>query len=128
MLWHDLFQVLAISTDSHHTHLAWLKTPRAVTTSAIVSCVDQNDARCLTGPCLQDSTFCVFAFGPKEGGLGELNYPLVADTSKRISKQYGVLVDDENGRLIRSYLAKAIEFLFLLPQTTCTALRCAACS
>lgn len=52
-------KVLGISCDSHFTHLAWLKTPRA------------------------------------EGGLGQsINYPLVADISKQISKDYGVLVTD----------------------------------
>ena len=29
-----------------------------------------------------------------EGGLGKLNYPLVADISKDISRSYGVLVED----------------------------------
>jgi len=53
-------QVLAISTDSHHTHLAWSRTKR------------------------------------EDGGVGRLNVPLVADTSKRISASYGVLVTDEN--------------------------------
>jgi alkyl hydroperoxide reductase subunit AhpC len=53
-------QVLAISTDSHHTHLAWTRTKR------------------------------------EDGGVGSLNIPLVADTSKQISAAYGVLVTDEN--------------------------------
>ena len=52
-------QVLAISTDSHHTHLAWIRTAKT------------------------------------EGGLGKVDIPLVADTSKQISKSYGVLVEDE---------------------------------
>ena len=53
-------QVLAISTDSHHTHLAWVRTPKV------------------------------------DGGLGgKVDIPLVADTSKQISKSYGVLVEDE---------------------------------
>ncbi|KAL4438125.1 hypothetical protein ABPG74_016904 [Tetrahymena malaccensis] len=51
--------VIAISTDSHFTHLAWIKTPRT------------------------------------EGGVGNLKIPLVADISKKISKAYGVLVEDE---------------------------------
>lgn len=50
-------EVIGVSTDSHFTHLAWLKTPRT------------------------------------EGGLGKINYPLVADISKKISKDYGVLVE-----------------------------------
>ena len=52
-------QVLAISTDSHHTHLAWTRTKR------------------------------------EDGGVGRLNIPLLADTSKKISASYGVLVTDE---------------------------------
>jgi len=50
--------VLGISTDSHFSHLAWIKTPR------------------------------------KEGGIGSLNYPLLSDFSKSISRDYGFLVDD----------------------------------
>ena len=42
--------ILGVSTDSHHTHLAWLNTPRT------------------------------------EGGLGKINFPLVADFSKEISR------------------------------------------
>ena len=53
-------EVVGISTDSHFTHLAWLKQARS------------------------------------EGGLGSLNYPLLADISKDISRNYGVLVEDEN--------------------------------
>lgn len=51
--------IIAISTDSHFTHLAWTKTPRS------------------------------------QGGVGGLKIPLLADISKRISKSYGVLVEDE---------------------------------
>lgn len=50
--------VFAISTDSHHTHLAWVRTPR------------------------------------ENGGLGKVNIPLIADTSKAISRSFGVLVED----------------------------------
>eukprot|EP00604_Paraphysomonas_vestita_P001880 CAMPEP_0174821680 /NCGR_PEP_ID=MMETSP1107-20130205/9181_1 /TAXON_ID=36770 /ORGANISM="Paraphysomonas vestita, Strain GFlagA" /LENGTH=119 /DNA_ID=CAMNT_0016038971 /DNA_START=316 /DNA_END=676 /DNA_ORIENTATION=- len=31
-----------------------------------------------------------------DGGVGDLNIPLVADTSKTISRSYGVLVEDED--------------------------------
>ena len=55
-----LHTVAAISTDSHHTHLAWVRTAR------------------------------------KDGGVGVLNIPLIADVSKRISRSFGVLVEDEN--------------------------------
>lgn len=51
-------QVIGISTDSHFTHLAWVKTERT------------------------------------SGGVGKLNYPLLADFSKDISRSYGVLVED----------------------------------
>lgn len=67
-------QVLAISTDSHHTHLAWTRSKR------------------------------------EDGGVGRLNIPLVADTSKKISASYGVLVTDESddmfgaGKIDQEYL------------------------
>lgn len=53
-------ELVACSTDSHFTHLAWINTPR------------------------------------KQGGLGNLNIPLLADKSHRISRDYGVL-DEETG-------------------------------
>ena len=56
-------EVLALSVDSHFTHLAWKNIDR------------------------------------KHGGLGELDIPLVSDFSKTISKDYGVLVEDENDEL-----------------------------
>lgn len=70
---HDQFkeintQVVGISTDSHFTHLAWIKTPRS------------------------------------QGGVGKLNIPLVADISKKISKNFGVLVEDETDELFGAAL------------------------
>jgi len=61
-------EVVGISTDSHFTHLAWIKTPRT------------------------------------QGGLGKMNIPLVADISKKISKNYGVLVEDETDELFGAAL------------------------
>ncbi|XP_056635623.1 peroxiredoxin 1 [Diorhabda sublineata] len=52
--------VIACSTDSQFSHLAWINTPR------------------------------------KQGGLGEMSIPLLADKSGSISKAYGVL-DEESG-------------------------------
>jgi peroxiredoxin (alkyl hydroperoxide reductase subunit C) len=52
-------EVIGISTDSHFTHLAWLKQKRS------------------------------------EGGLGQIQYPLIADISKQMSKDYGVLVTED---------------------------------
>lgn len=67
-------EFIGISTDSHHTHLAWVRTPR--------------DA----------------------GGLGKINFPLVADISKRISASYGVLVEEEDDEMYGA----AIRGLFLI--------------
>jgi peroxiredoxin (alkyl hydroperoxide reductase subunit C) len=75
--------VLAISTDSHHTHLAWSRTSR------------------------------------KDGGVGQLNIPLVADTSKKISAAYGVLVTDEEDEMFGA----ALRGLFIIgkrPPVRCT--------
>jgi len=52
-------EVIGVSTDTIHTHLAWINTDR-----------DDN-------------------------GLGTLKYPLAADTNHVISRDYGVLVEDE---------------------------------
>lgn len=66
---HDInAEVIGISTDSHFTHLAWVKTPR------------------------------------NQGGVGKLNIPLVADISKKISKNFGVLVEDETDELFGASL------------------------
>lgn len=51
-------EIVAVSTDSHFTHLAWVNTPR------------------------------------KQGGLGEMDIPLLADKSMKISRAYGVLDED----------------------------------
>ncbi|XP_015924045.1 peroxiredoxin-2 isoform X1 [Parasteatoda tepidariorum] len=51
-------EVVACSTDSHFSHLAWINTPR------------------------------------KEGGLGKMNIPLLADKSCKVSKAYGVYKED----------------------------------
>ena len=49
-------QLIGCSTDSHFSHLAWIKQPR------------------------------------RQGGLGGLTFPLVADFTKKISEDYGVLL------------------------------------
>lgn len=48
-------EVVACSTDSHFSHLAWVQTPR------------------------------------KDGGLGDMNIPIVADFNKKIAGSFGVL-------------------------------------
>ena len=50
-------ELIAASTDSHYTHLAWINTPR------------------------------------KEGGLGSLKIPLLADKNAKISQDYGVYLE-----------------------------------
>jgi len=60
--------VVGVSTDSHFTHLAWIRTPRS------------------------------------QGGVGKLKFPLVADISKKISRSYGVLVEDETDELFGAAL------------------------
>ncbi|WP_085524132.1 peroxiredoxin [Tuberibacillus sp. Marseille-P3662] len=52
-------EVIGASTDTIHTHLAWINTPR-----------DDN-------------------------GLGDLTYPLAADTNHEIARKYGVLIEEE---------------------------------
>ncbi|GFU08198.1 peroxiredoxin 1 [Nephila pilipes] len=68
-------ELIACSTDSHFSHLAWVNTPR------------------------------------KEGGLGKMNIPMLADKSGKIARDYGVyeekqgiafrglFIIDEKGRL-----------------------------
>lgn len=51
-------KVVAVSVDSHFTHLAWKNTP-----------VDK-------------------------GGLGNVQFPMVADLTKSIARSYGVLIND----------------------------------
>jgi peroxiredoxin 2/4 len=52
-------EVIGVSTDTIHTHKAWINTPR-----------DSN-------------------------GLGELKYPLAADTNHTVSADYGVLIEEK---------------------------------
>lgn len=45
-----------------------------------------------------DSQFTHFAWKhtkPEDGGIGNVQYPMVADLSKKISRDYGVLLNDE---------------------------------
>jgi peroxiredoxin 1 len=51
-------ELIACSTDSHFSHLAWVNTPR------------------------------------KQGGLGEMKIPLLADKSMKIARDYGVLLEE----------------------------------
>ena len=52
-------EIIGVSTDTIHTHLAWINTDR------------------------------------KDGGLEQLKYPLAADTNHAVSRNYGVLIEEE---------------------------------
>lgn len=52
-------EIVAASTDSHFSHLAWVNTPR------------------------------------KQGGLGHMKIPLLADKTCDVARRYGVLKEDE---------------------------------
>lgn len=52
-------EILGVSTDSKHSHRAWINTPVS------------------------------------ENGLGQLNFPLAADLTKSVSRDYGVLIEEE---------------------------------
>jgi len=52
-------EIIGVSTDTIHTHLAWINTAR------------------------------------EDNGLGELKYPLAADTNHTVARDYGVLIEEE---------------------------------
>lgn len=52
-------EILGVSTDSEHSHKAWINTPK-----------DSN-------------------------GLGQLNFPLASDITKKVARDYGVLIEEE---------------------------------
>lgn len=52
-------KVLGVSTDSKHSHRAWINTPK------------------------------------EDNGLGILNFPLAADLTKSVARDYGVLIEEE---------------------------------
>ncbi|KAK1333427.1 hypothetical protein QTO34_005811 [Cnephaeus nilssonii] len=71
---HDVnCDVVAVSVDSHFSHLAWINTPRkvqTVTESRLSRAVEQLEWR----------------FGPHE-------HPLLSDLTKQIARDYGVLLE-----------------------------------
>lgn len=61
--------------------------------------------------CDSHFTHLAWAQTPRdEGGLGELNYPLLADISKQMAKDYGVLVTDADDGMYGA----ALRGLFIL--------------
>lgn len=75
-------KVVGCSVDSHHSHWAWLQTPK------------------------------------DQGGIEGVTYPLVADFSKTISMNYGVLAGeydtDEEGNAVFTGAPQAYRGLFLI--------------
>ncbi|AMW98276.1 peroxiredoxin [Rummeliibacillus sp. G93] len=61
-------EVIGVSTDTVHTHLAWINTDRS------------------------------------QNGIGELKFPLAADHNQRVSRDYGVLIEDEGVALRGLYI------------------------
>jgi alkyl hydroperoxide reductase subunit AhpC len=61
-------ELLAISVDSHFSHLAWINTPR------------------------------------NKGGLGKMDIPVLADLTKEISSDYGVLISEAGVSLRGSFI------------------------
>ena len=61
-------EVIGVSTDTIHTHLAWINTAR------------------------------------QDNGLGELKYPLAADTNLAVAREYGVLIEEEGVALRGLYI------------------------
>lgn len=61
-------EIIGVSTDTIHTHLAWINTERT------------------------------------KNGIGQLKYPLAADHNQRVSKEYGVLIEDEGIALRGLYI------------------------
>ena len=70
-------EILGVSTDSHFTHLAWIKTAR------------------------------------ENGGLGQINYPLLADITKDLSRDYDVLIEEEDDAMDGA----ALRGLFIIDET-----------
>ncbi|KAJ8039947.1 Thioredoxin-dependent peroxide reductase, mitochondrial [Holothuria leucospilota] len=66
-------QVIGISVDSEYSHLAWTNTSRKVG---------------------RISPFYVSACSLQQGGIGPINFPLLSDLQKKISRDYEVLLED----------------------------------
>lgn len=61
-------EVIGVSTDTIHTHLAWINTDR------------------------------------KDNGLEQLKYPLAADTNHSVTREYGILIEEEGIALRGIYI------------------------
>lgn len=69
---------------------------------------DFEDRNCQVLGCSVDSHFTHLAWintPRKDGGLGDLKYPLIADLNKQIARDYGVLLEDGTVALRGLFLA-----------------------
>ena len=102
-------EVLGVSIDSQFSHLAWIQTggPRRCPGRCSLAGVrrqcwlpgqPRRRARTtLPPPCAATALARVQPRPPadrKQGGVGDLKYPLVADLKREISEAYGVLAPD----------------------------------
>jgi len=77
-------KVIAASTDSNYSHLAWINTDRLVLIlSELYRCAVHIE---------ENGTDVLFS---EEGGLGDMDIPIISDTTHALSKAYGVLKEDE---------------------------------
>jgi len=87
-------EVLALSTDTEESHLAWIRTPRKR--------IDHFGFAAPAADALPSAWFAQATTSPtlrapprmKRGGLGHMQIPIVADVTKAISADYGVLLED----------------------------------
>jgi len=64
-------------------------------------------AQCQLIGCSVDSEFSHMEWSKKpreQGGLGELNFPLLADITKKVSRDYGVLVEEDGVALRGTFI------------------------
>lgn len=70
-------EVVAVSVDSHFSHLAWVKTPRKVGKDHILC-----------------NNLIVESIVEQIGGIEGIKIPILSDLNKQVSKDYGVLLED----------------------------------
>jgi alkyl hydroperoxide reductase subunit AhpC len=90
-------QVIGCSTDSVYSHLGTFFECKRQTS------IIRSHVRLLFMSHLMNRTlFLAWINTPrKQGGLGNLKYPLLSDFSKEITRRYGILVDSNGGIALR---------------------------
>ena len=86
-------EIVATSVDSHFSLLAWTNQ----CTSQHSSCPPDGADFCNKPDVATPQCFFPLSSARparREGGLGAMNIPLLSDLSKKISKDYGVLIED----------------------------------